>query len=159
MITATNPWKLRCPGNVLNFPLTDHRLWSKDCPVKTGTATWVYALVKYVHSTFRPHRLHNKCLLPVTVRTIIYNLKQETIGSHSSPEKPVQIKKHIWLYHYVDMGKTRFISPLKIKWPLFLKHYFPFLQACFVLSKLVKIGLVILEKKILKSCQCIFAIS
>ena len=32
-------------------------------------------------------------------------LKQEVHGPHRSPEKTVQINKHIWLYHNVDKRK------------------------------------------------------
>ena len=33
--------------------------------------------------------------------------KQEAHGPHRSPEKTVQINKHIWLYHNVDKEKKK----------------------------------------------------
>ena len=49
------------------------------------------------------------------------------------------------------------ISPWKRRGPSFVNTRIPFTQGCFV-ACLVEIGSVVLEKKIFKICQCIFAI-
>ena len=68
--------------------------------------------------------------------------------------------KNIRLYHNIVKEKKKpFILFLSIEWFLILKKtWIPFTQVCFVPS-LVEIGPLVLEKKILKFCQCISAIS
>ena len=84
-----------------------------------------------------------------------FKCKQEARGPHRSPEKTVQINKQIWLYHNIDSEnkekKRDFIGSS------FEQTWIPFTQGCFV-QRLVEIGPVVLEKKILKFRQCIFAI-
>ena len=44
-------------------------------------------------------------------------MKQEAHGPHRSPEKTVQINKHIWLYHNVDKEKKKkIINFMRIYW-------------------------------------------
>ena len=50
------------------------------------------------------------------------------------------------------------LSPLKRAGPLFQQNWIPFIQGCYV-QNLVEIGSVVLEKKICRFRQCIFAIS
>ena len=43
--------------------------------------------------------------------------KQEAHGPHRSPETPIQINKHIWLYHNSDYEKkVPIISFVRIEW-------------------------------------------
>ena len=73
--------------------------------------------------------------------------KQEAHGPQCSPEKTVQINKHIWLYHNVDYEKKKnIIIFMRIKW-VFEQNLIPFTQGCLV-SNLAEIGPVVLEKKI-----------
>ena len=82
--------------------------------------------------------------------------KQEVHGPHRSPEKTVQIIKQIWLYHNVDSENKE-----KTLWEFigssFEQAWIPFTQGCLV-SRLVEIDSVVLEKKIFKFIQCIFPI-
>ena len=41
------------------------------------------------------------------VKLIIKYQQQEAHGPHRSPEKTVQINKHIWLYHNIDNEKKK----------------------------------------------------
>ena len=54
----------------------------------------------------------NECCLSYSIlhsSLVVYNTlsKQEAHGPHRSPEKTVQINKHIWLYHNVDHNVNR----------------------------------------------------
>ena len=75
---------------------------------------------------------------------------QEAHGPHHSPEKPVQINKHIcwklWLNHNIDLEIRKTMILFIIKWSLFEKPWVPFTQGCFVPS-LVEIGPLVFEKK------------
>ena len=84
--------------------------------------------------------------------------QQEAHGPHRSPEKTVQINKHIWLHHNVNKEKKKtLLTSWKFIGSSFERTWIPFTQGCFVLS-LVEIGPLVLEKKILKFRQCIFAV-
>ena len=82
--------------------------------------------------------------------------KQEAHGPHRSPEKTVQIIKQIWLYHNIDSENKE-----KTLWEFigssFEQTWIPFTQGCFV-PRLVEIGPVVLEKKILKFRKCVFSL-
>ena len=67
-------------------------------------------------------------------------------------------QSHDYTLTLIRRGKKTIISFLRMEWSLFVKTCVPFIQTCSV-SSLVKIGTVVLENKILKFCQCIFAIS
>ena len=93
----------------------------------------------------------------------IYKLKQGAHGPHRSPEKTVQIHKHIcsklWLYQNIDLERGNMvISFLITEWSLFVNPWVSFTKGCFV-PNFVEIGSVDLEKKIFKFRQCIFTIS
>ena len=82
---------------------------------------------------------------------------------HRSPGKPVQINKHIfskrYLNHNVDLEKSKpIISFLIIEWSLFGKPGFPFTRRCIV-PYLDKIDPIIVQTKIFRFRECIFAIS
>ena len=62
--------------------------------------------------------------------------------------------------NFIKVFSLLLLSPLgKGKGHSFEQTWIHFTQGCFVPIKLVEIGPVVLEKKILKFCQCIFAIS
>ena len=74
--------------------------------------------------------------------------KQDTPGSHHSPEKQFQSNqclRMIWLYHNINSGKIDINFFLNTEWSLFVKIKVLITQGCFVVS-LVEIDPVILEK-------------
>ena len=77
--------------------------------------------------------------------------KQEAHGPHRSPEKAVQINKHIWLNIYNNINKEKQKKTLLTLWEFifssFEETWIPFIQEWFVL-RLVEIGSLVLEKKI-----------
>ena len=81
---------------------------------------------------------------------LTFETKQEANETHGTPEKPVQISKHICTklekYHIVDLERRKtIISFFKIKWS-FVKARLLFNQVCFMPS-LVEIDLMVLQKK------------
>ena len=109
----------------------------------------------YVMAIYYKNWISNMCI-PTEKMTWLSKIfgNKRPHRSYCSPQKPLQIKKHIWYNQYIDLKKT----DLKIEWSLFVKSWITFTQWCFV-SKFVKIGPVILDEKIFKLCQCIFAIA
>ena len=54
------------------------------------------------------------------------NHRTRAHGPHRSPEKPVQINKHIWLYHNIDQEKKiPIISFVRIEWFFIWTNLFP----------------------------------
>ena len=97
----------------------------------------------------------------IFIQTYLYRNKQEVHRPHRSPEKQVQINKHICLYHNVDLERE------KIQYLLFCNQMFGIL-ICKTFSlllprmlcvNLVEIGRVVLKTKIFPFCQYIFPIS
>ena len=70
----------------------------------------------------------------------------------------VVLEKKIFKFHQCIFTISKLFPFGKGRGPSFEQTWIPFIQGCFVPS-LVEIGSVVLEKKIFKFCQCIFAIS
>ena len=83
-------------------------------------------------------------------RWIKSNLKQVAHGPHRSPEKTVQINKHIWLYHNIDRRKKNIHFILTYCFFIWILT-----QGC-VVPKLGEIGSVVLEKKIFYTSSMYF---
>ena len=78
--------------------------------------------------------------------------KHEAHGPHRSPEKPLQINKHICWKLWVDSEGENNHLLFVIKWSVFVKHRVPFIKRCFVpslveIDPMVEIDQVGLEKK------------
>ena len=83
--------------------------------------------------------------------------KEEAHGQIAHPRNQTHLLKAMIIsQHWFGEGKT-IISFLISEWSLFVKPWVSFTKGCFVTS-LVEIGPVVLEKKMFKFRQCIFAI-
>ena len=74
--------------------------------------------------------------------------KQEAHGPHRSPEKTVQINKHIWLYNNINKEKKKktLLTLWEFTFSSLEETWIPFIQEWFVL-RFVEIGSMVLEKK------------
>ena len=95
--------------------------------------------------------------MSVNLYTFSYSSQQESHGPHCSPEFK-SINNYNYIITLIKRRKKPIIILMIIKWCFFKQNWIPFTQGCFVPS-LIEIGPVVLEKKLFKFLQCIFAIS
>ena len=87
--------------------------------------------------------------LPLEIKVCLH------LNNHESPS-PTDALCQVWLELDHGFRRRRFLKFVKV-FSLF-RNYLPFTQGCFVPS-IIDIDPLVLEKKILKILQCIFAIS